>query len=153
MNLGEALARKGVRVALGLLVAVVAGGSIYLRRTSSWDVLFAGAVAILAYGIFTREFRKNLEQRQGQRNLPEEAQEHPLLDDRKFNRKRLVVGIALVMTLLVTGVHLFDLGLFGRYSRQLMIVSFAVLAAVMHFFGPSVSEVRQYRDKKSHAQG
>jgi hypothetical protein len=65
-----------------------------------------------------------------------------------FNGKRVVLGIGLLLCLLCVANDYLDLGVFGRFGRQATIVSFVVLAVVQHFLGPTLSEVREYRDKK-----
>lgn len=65
-----------------------------------------------------------------------------------FNGKRVVLGGGLLLCLLCVANCFFNFGIVGRFGKQAMIVSFIVLVIVQHFIGPSLSEVREYRDKK-----
>jgi hypothetical protein len=65
-----------------------------------------------------------------------------------FNGKRVVLGIGLLVCLLCVANYYLNLGVFGRFAKQAVIVSFIVLVIVQHYIGPSLSEVREYRDKK-----
>jgi hypothetical protein len=65
-----------------------------------------------------------------------------------FNGKRVVLGIWLLVCLLCVANYYLNLGVVGRFGKQAVIASFIVLAIVQHFIGPTLSEVREYRDKK-----
>ena len=65
-----------------------------------------------------------------------------------FNGKRVVLGIGLLACLLCVANYYLNLGVFGRFGKHAVIVSFIVLALVQHYIGPTLSEVREYRDKK-----
>ena len=65
-----------------------------------------------------------------------------------FNKRRAVLGVFLLLCLLCVVNFYFKLGVFGRFSKQAVIISFVVLAVVQHFIGPTLSEVREYRDNK-----
>jgi hypothetical protein len=65
-----------------------------------------------------------------------------------FNGKRVVLGIWLLECLFCVANYYLNMGVFGRFAKQAVIVSFIVLVIVQHFMGPSLSEVREYRDKK-----
>jgi hypothetical protein len=67
-----------------------------------------------------------------------------------FNGKRVVLGIGLLVCLLCVANYYLNFGVFGRFGKQAVIVSFIVLVVVQHFVGPTLSEVRDYRDKKRH---
>jgi len=66
-----------------------------------------------------------------------------------FQRKRIIVGVALIVSLAFVANYYLDLGAFGSSSKKVMIASFAMLALVMHYFGPSIQETREYRDRRS----
>lgn len=68
-----------------------------------------------------------------------------------FNRKRVVLGIGLLLCLLCVANYYLNFGVFGRFGKQAVIISFIVLAIVQHFIGPTLSEVREYRDNKRRA--
>jgi hypothetical protein len=70
------------------------------------------------------------------------------VDMHKFNRKRITVGIALALSLGCLANYYFDLGLLGQHSRLLFHLSFILLAVVLRFFGPSLTEMREYRQRK-----
>jgi hypothetical protein len=65
-----------------------------------------------------------------------------------FNGKRVVLGVWLIECLLCVANYYLNWGVFARFAKQAVIVSFIVLVIVQHFIGPSLSEVREYRDKK-----
>jgi hypothetical protein len=64
-----------------------------------------------------------------------------------FNGKRVVLGIGLLLCLCVASYYL-NLGVFARYGKHAVIVSFIVFAIVQHYIGLTLSEVRKYRDTK-----
>jgi hypothetical protein len=68
-----------------------------------------------------------------------------------FNSKRIVLGIGLLICLFCVANYYLNLGVLGRFAKQAAIASFIVLVIVQHFIGPSLSEVREYRDKKRSA--
>ncbi len=65
-----------------------------------------------------------------------------------FSGKRIVLGIGLLVCLLCVANYYLNFGFFGRFGKHAVIVSFVVLALVQHYVGPTLSEVREYRDKK-----
>ena len=65
-----------------------------------------------------------------------------------FAGKRLVLGVGLLLCLLCVANYYFNFGVFGRFAKHAMIVSFIVIVLVQHFIGPTLSEVQEYRDKK-----
>jgi hypothetical protein len=68
-----------------------------------------------------------------------------------FNNKRVVLGISLLVCLLCVANYCMNLGVFGRFAKHAVIVSFILLVLVQHFIGPSFSEVQEYSDKKRRA--
>jgi hypothetical protein len=63
-----------------------------------------------------------------------------------FNQKRLVVSLAALPCLFfLANSYLLDPGFLVPYKRTALVLSFAFLAVVMHFAGPSVEEIREYR--------
>ena len=65
-----------------------------------------------------------------------------------FNGKRVVLGMCLLVCLLCLGNLFLHLGVLGRFGKQAVVLSFIVVALVQHYVGPTLSEVREYRDKK-----
>ena len=65
-----------------------------------------------------------------------------------FNGKRVVLGIGLLVCLLCVANYYLNCGFFGQFGKQALIMSFVVLALVQHYIGPTLSEVREYREKK-----
>jgi uncharacterized membrane-anchored protein len=65
-----------------------------------------------------------------------------------FNNKRAVLGVGLLVCLLCVANYYLNLGIFVRFSKQAVIVGFIVLLLVQHYVGPTLTEVREYRDKK-----
>jgi hypothetical protein len=65
-----------------------------------------------------------------------------------FNSRRIVVGLALVVMLVCLADFAFDLGVFGRFSKAAFALSVAALISVLRFIGPTIDEVRAYRDRR-----
>jgi hypothetical protein len=65
-----------------------------------------------------------------------------------FNARRAIVGLAVVLTLLCLINYYFDLGLFGSFDKQALMVSTLVLGYCVLGIGPTVEEIRNYRDRK-----
>jgi hypothetical protein len=65
-----------------------------------------------------------------------------------FNGKRVVLGMCLLVCLLCIANLFLDLGVFGRFGKQAVVFAFIVVALVQHYVGPTLGEVREYRDKK-----
>ncbi len=64
-----------------------------------------------------------------------------------FNGKRVVLGAWLLLCLWLVANYYLNLGIVGRFGKQAAILSFVVLALIQHFVGPSLSEVREYRER------
>jgi hypothetical protein len=65
--------------------------------------------------------------------------------------RRAFVGCALAPCIVTVANYYLGWGLFGRSERWLIAVSFVVLFLVMRYLGPTVQELREYRDKKRSA--
>lgn len=65
-----------------------------------------------------------------------------------FNNKRVFLGISLLVCLLCVANYYMNLGIFGRFAKHAVIVSFILLVVVQHFIGPALSEVQECRDNK-----
>lgn len=65
-----------------------------------------------------------------------------------FNGKRIVAGIATLMTLLCLANYYFNLGLLGRFGKEVLIVSIILLFVCVYHVGPTIEEIRRYRDSK-----
>ena len=65
-----------------------------------------------------------------------------------FTAKRVFVGIALCVCALCIANYYLDFGVFGRFKRDALILSFILLAIVMRYLGPTLQEMRDYRDSK-----
>jgi len=65
-----------------------------------------------------------------------------------FNKKRLIVAIALLPCLLCVVNYFLDLQIFGQFAKQALIASFIVLFLVMRYLGPTLREIEEYRDAK-----
>jgi hypothetical protein len=65
-----------------------------------------------------------------------------------FNGTRVVVGIAVVLCVLCIANNYLNVGVFGRFGKQAMTVSFIVLAIALRFFTPTPQEFKEYRDGK-----
>ena len=64
-----------------------------------------------------------------------------------FNGKRVVLGVWLLLCMFFVANYYLDIGVVGRFAKQAVILSFVVLALLQHFVGPSLSEVREYRER------
>jgi len=62
-----------------------------------------------------------------------------------FNAKRTIVAVAGLISLACAGNWYFEWSVFGRFDKTAMILSFAFLGAVIHFVGPTLKEVENYR--------
>lgn len=65
-----------------------------------------------------------------------------------FNAKRLIVGVAALVPLFCITNSFWDFHVFGRFDKTALVMSFVFIAVVTHFFGPSLEEIRHYRDTK-----
>ena len=64
-----------------------------------------------------------------------------------FNGKRVVLGVWLLLCMFFVANYYLDIGVVGRFAKQAVILGFVVLALLQHFVGPSLSEVREYRER------
>ena len=64
-----------------------------------------------------------------------------------FNGKSVVLGVWLQLCMFFVANYYLDIGVVGRFAKQAVILSFVVLALLQHFVGPSLSEVREYRER------
>lgn len=60
--------------------------------------------------------------------------------------RRVFVGCALVPCLITVANHYLGWGLFGRDEKWSIAVSFALLFLVMRYLGPTVQQLREYRE-------
>ena len=65
-----------------------------------------------------------------------------------FNGKRILVAIALSITLICLANFYLDLDLFGQFGKKILVVSVGLLIVVVLFFGPTIKEMEDYREKK-----
>jgi hypothetical protein len=65
-----------------------------------------------------------------------------------FNRKRLIVGIASLIPVFCVANSLFDLHIFGRFDKKVLTASFVFIALILHYFGPTLREVQEYREAR-----
>ena len=63
-----------------------------------------------------------------------------------FQVRRVFVGCALVPCILSVLNYYFKWQLFGKSTRWSIAASFVLLFLVMRYLGPTVEEVRKYRD-------
>ena len=69
-----------------------------------------------------------------------------------FNTKRLLLA-PVVAAMVLTGADVLGgWGLFGRLGRPALAFSCVVAALVLHYIGPTVEEVRAYRDEQDAAR-
>lgn len=65
-----------------------------------------------------------------------------------FTAVRIIVGISLVAFLLCLANDRLDLGLFGKFGRQMLLASAAVMVmSVIRFLPSSLEEMQRRRDK------
>lgn len=65
-----------------------------------------------------------------------------------FQVRRLFVGLACVPCILALANHYFEWGLFGKFERYSIGISFVLGFLVMRYLGPTMQEMREYRDAK-----
>jgi len=70
-----------------------------------------------------------------------------------INGKRIVVGIASLPPLFCLINYFGGLHIFGRFDEKVLIGAFVLAAVIAHFFGPTVQEIRDYRDAKRAMKG
>ena len=68
-----------------------------------------------------------------------------------FNAKRAIVAVTALVPLACVGNWYFEWKVFGRLDKKVMILSFVLWAVVMHFFGPTVKEIEDYRRENPNA--
>lgn len=65
-----------------------------------------------------------------------------------YKARRALVGIALAACGLCIANYYFHLHFFGRFDEQVMFASLFIYAIILLYVGPSVEEMRKYRDRK-----
>jgi hypothetical protein len=65
-----------------------------------------------------------------------------------FNARRVIVAVLGLIAVSCLANHYLKLGFFGQFSWKAVIVSFGVLLFCLLYVGPTVDEIRSYRDKK-----
>ncbi len=65
-----------------------------------------------------------------------------------FNQRRAVVGVVLIPFLLCGANQLFDLGFLGTYGKAAWAICAVVLFLAIHFVGPTVAEMQEYRARR-----
>jgi hypothetical protein len=66
-----------------------------------------------------------------------------------FNQKRLCVGVAFSAAALCLANYELDWSMFGSLnSKKVFIGSMVLLAIVVHFVGPTLQDIYEYRDRK-----
>ena len=68
-----------------------------------------------------------------------------------FNTKRVMVALALLAALTCLGNYYFEWAVFGSFAKMAVGASFVVLWAVLHFVGPTLREIENYRRKNPDA--
>jgi hypothetical protein len=66
-----------------------------------------------------------------------------------FNAKRTIVAAAGLVPLACLINWYFEFNVLGGYDRKVLIASFIFLAAVMHYFAPTLREIEEYRRTRS----
>jgi hypothetical protein len=64
---------------------------------------------------------------------------------RLLYRQRIAMGMALLLVLLCLANLCFGLGLFGRFAKQAVTVSFVIIALLLRFYAPSIYRLRAYQ--------
>ncbi len=70
-----------------------------------------------------------------------------------FNGKRIGSGILLLIALLSVTNYYLQWQLFGQFNKEVMIGIFVVMYIYMVRVGPTLEEIRDYRDKKRREKG
>jgi hypothetical protein len=66
-----------------------------------------------------------------------------------FNAKRTIVAVAGLVPLACLINWYFEFNAFGSYDKKVLIASFIFLAVVMHYLGPTLREIEEYRRTRS----
>jgi preprotein translocase subunit SecD len=75
----------------------------------------------------------------------------PSMSSLSFNTKRVIVAFALLAVLICLGNYYFEWNVFGSFAKIALVLSFVALWAVIHFVGPTLREIEDYRRKNPHA--
>ncbi|HJP39448.1 MAG TPA: hypothetical protein QF499_10035 [Gammaproteobacteria bacterium] len=70
-----------------------------------------------------------------------------------FNGKRFGIGILLLIALFSVTNYYLQWQLFGQFNKVVMIGIFVVMYIYLRFVGPTLEEVRDYRDQKRRERG
>jgi hypothetical protein len=73
----------------------------------------------------------------------------PLMSTLPFNAKRTIVAVAGLVPLACLINWYFEFNAFGGYDKKVLTGSFIFLAVVMHYFGPTLQEIEEYRRTRS----
>lgn len=69
-----------------------------------------------------------------------------------FTAKRIIVGIGLFFFLFSIANNYFGFGPLGNYRKGMLAATGVILALLLHFVGPTIQEMREYRDMKRNKQ-
>ena len=70
------------------------------------------------------------------------------MDVKAFNRKRIILGIAFAPAFFCLITYPWRVHVFGEYQYKVMLTCFVLAALVMHLYGPTLDEVREYHDQR-----
>ena len=65
-----------------------------------------------------------------------------------LSTQRILAGIGLALCLLCTVNYYLDFKFFGGFDKQVMVLSFVVSGLYLILLGPTIDELREYRDGK-----
>lgn len=70
------------------------------------------------------------------------------MDVKAFNKKRIILAMAFAPAFFFLITYPLRLHVFGQYQYKVLIGCFVLAALVMLFNGPTLEEVREYRDQR-----
>lgn len=62
--------------------------------------------------------------------------------------KRIITGVGFFLLLASVANYYFGIGVLGHYKKEILTLTFIVVALVVGYFGPTLQEVRESRDRK-----
>ena len=65
-----------------------------------------------------------------------------------YAAKRIIAGVGFFLLLASIANYYWGIGVLGHYKKDILILTFIVVPLVLNYFGPTLQEVRESRDRK-----
>lgn len=65
-----------------------------------------------------------------------------------FATKRIIAGVGFFLMLASIANYYFGIGVLAHYKKEILSLTFIAVALVLNYFGPTLQEVREHRDRK-----